>query len=119
NVASFRIGRFSSFVQMRGSVPTCWSQQATHKITKPKPQISIDLKDPFYEAAGKHFNNLLFDYGSPVIVLNLVKRKEKRPQEGILFDEFKTAIEYLNQFIPSAHQIQLIGFDMARTNKIK
>ena len=117
NVSSFRYGLYTSYVQLRGSVPTYWSQNIV-KIA-PKPPINIDLKDPFFEAAGKHFNNLLYDYGSPTIVLNLVKRKEKKPQESILYNEFEEAIEYLNQFLPKQHQIMLIGFDMARTNKMK
>lgn len=117
NISSFRYGLYTSFVQLRGSVPTYWSQNIV-KIA-PKPPINIDLKDPFFEAAGKHFNNLLYDYGSPAIVLNLVKRKEKKPQESILYNEFEEAIEYLNQFLPKQHQIMLIGFDMARTNKMK
>ena len=117
NISSFRYGLYTSFVQLRGSVPTFWSQNIV-KIA-PKPPINIDLKDPFFEAAGKHFNNLLYDYGSPSIVLNLVKRKEKKPQESILYNEFEEAIEYLNQFLPKQHQIMLIGFDMARMNKMK
>lgn len=117
NISSFRYGLYTSFVQLRGSVPTYWSQNIV-KIA-PKPPINIDLKDPFFEAAGKHFNNLLYDYGSPSIVLNLVKRKEKKPQESILYNEFEQAIEYLNQFLPKQHQIMLIGFDMARMNKMK
>lgn len=115
NISSFQYGLFSSFVQMRGSVPVYWSQNSA-KMT-PKPAINIDINDPFFEAAGKHFNNLLYNYGSPVIVLNLVKRKEKRAQECILFNQFENSIEYLNQFLPKLHQIMLIGYDMAKSKK--
>lgn len=85
----------------------------------PKPQILIDIVDPFSVAAGKHFNQLLSRYGSPIIVLNLVKMKEKRPHEGLLTQEITRTINYLNQFIPPAFHLQYVGMDMARINKSK
>jgi len=33
----------------------------------------VDQKDPYATVAGQHFNQLLDRYGSPVIILNLVK----------------------------------------------
>jgi phosphatidylinositol 3,5-bisphosphate 5-phosphatase len=71
-----------------------------------KPSINIDLLDPFYSSAGKHFNNLFERYGSPIIVLNLVKSKEKTRREAILLDEFSKAIEYLNLALPNGHKIK-------------
>ncbi|KPM04803.1 SAC domain-containing protein [Sarcoptes scabiei] len=115
NISSFRHGLFSSYVQVRGSVPIYWSQNIA-KMT-PKPSINIDINDPFFEAAGKHFNHLMHQYGSPIIVFNLVKRKEKHLQESILYNEFESLIEYLNQFIPRKHHIMLVGYDMAKSKK--
>ena len=43
--------RVSSFVQMRGSVPSRWSQDVSKVVAK--PAITFDLSDPFYEIAGK------------------------------------------------------------------
>lgn len=117
NISSFKHGHYTSFVQIRGSVPIYWSQNIA-KIP-PKPPITIDIKDPFFEVAGKHFNHLLYHYGSPIIALNLVKWKEKKPQESILKKEFEQSIEYLNQFLPEQHHIRIIAFDMARQNKLK
>ncbi|PSN50035.1 hypothetical protein C0J52_03285 [Blattella germanica] len=114
-VSSLSSGHFSSFVQLRGSVPLQWSQS---KMV-PKPAISFDLSDPFYDTAGEHFNQLLKRYGSPVYVLNLVKKKERKKHESILSEEFSLGIKYLNQFLPPEHQIQYISFDMARKNKGK
>lgn len=34
---------------------------------------SVDQSDPYAGAAGLHFNQVLARYGSPVIILNLVK----------------------------------------------
>lgn len=50
SVSSFTKGRFTSFVQMRGSIPAHWSQDVAKMV--PKPPIGIDLGDPYAETAG-------------------------------------------------------------------
>ncbi|KAK9499830.1 hypothetical protein O3M35_002791 [Rhynocoris fuscipes] len=107
--------RISSFVQMRGSVPGHWSQDTTKIV--PKPSISYDLADPFAETPGRHFKQLFDRYGAPVIVLNLVKQREKKKHESILSEQFSSDIKYLNQFLAPAKAIQYVTFDMARKNK--
>jgi len=82
-----------------------------------KPQIIQDYIDPYHHATAKHFNDLLGRYGSPVVALNLVKKKEKKPHESILNDMMNSSINYLNQFLPQHHIIRLINFDMARCSK--
>ena len=49
-MSSLSKGRFSSFVQMRGSVPGHWSQDVSKMV--PKPTITCDLADPYVETAG-------------------------------------------------------------------
>jgi len=66
---------------------------------------------------GAHFNQLLKRYGSPIIILNLVKKREKKKHESTLSEELSMAVKYLNQFLPSEHHIQYISFDMARMSK--
>ncbi|KAK3098640.1 hypothetical protein FSP39_021482 [Pinctada imbricata] len=109
--------RVTSFVQMRGSVPLYWSQDIAKMV--PKPPITLDQRDPYAGAAGLHFNRLLKRYGSPIIILNLVKKREKRRHESILTGEFQETINYLNQFLPFEHRIKYIGFDMAQVSKSK
>ncbi|RWS18050.1 hypothetical protein B4U79_03976 [Dinothrombium tinctorium] len=116
-ISSFKKGRFTSFVQMRGSIPSHWSQDISKIV--PKPTITLDIVDPFHRTAGLHFNRLLSHYGSPVILLNLVKKKEQKPHESVLYNEIVNTISYLNQFLPPKHRIEHIGFDMARMNKRK
>lgn len=82
-----------------------------------KPAITIDFYDPFAETAGAHFNELLKRYGAPIIILNLVKQRERKKQERLLSDELSSAVKYLNQFLPCEHQIIYKTFDMARKNK--
>ncbi|XP_049833832.1 polyphosphoinositide phosphatase isoform X1 [Schistocerca gregaria] len=116
-LSSLILGHFSAFVQLRGSIPAQWSQDISKIV--PKPAISFDLSDPFAETAGEHFNQLFQRYGAPIIILNLVKKREKKKHESMLSEEFSTAIAYLNQFLPPDHQIQYISFDMARIFKGK
>ena len=52
-----------------------------------------------------------------MVVINLVKKRERRKHECLLSEEFVAHIDYLNQFLPDEHRIQYIHFDMARCNK--
>ena len=115
SIGSDEVGHYTSFVHMRGSVPAHWAQDIS-KI-QPKPQIFIENQDPYAEVAGKHFNQLMARYGSPVVVINLVKKREKRKHESLLSEEFVSSINYLNQFLPDLHRILYHHFDMARCNK--
>ncbi|CAN7989283.1 unnamed protein product [Ixodes hexagonus] len=117
SVSSFTDGNFTSFVQVRGSVPFSWSQDVSKIV--PKPAINLDLVDPYCFAAGRHFNLLLRQYGAPLIALNLVKKREKRMHESLLSSQFLDIIDYLNQFLPRSHHIVYLAFDMARNNKSK
>ncbi|EFC45272.1 phosphoinositide polyphosphatase domain protein [Naegleria gruberi] len=121
-------GAFSSFVQVRGSIPLYWSQSTattttmttttttvdendqkntTTTTTKAstsnllsKPNIIITKFDPLYLDSMHHFNNLFERYeGSPIMCLDLVKQHEKKPREIILGEKFKICIEYLNRNI--------------------
>ncbi|CAH8594970.1 unnamed protein product [Schistosoma turkestanicum] len=122
---------------MRGSVPLFWSQESS-KVVVGRPPLEILRDDPFYESMGLHFASLLERHGSPVIVLNLMKKREKRHFETILSDGFERGIIYLSQFLPSripqpsdslstlftetidsSPPIMYIGFDIARVQKMK
>lgn len=109
--------RLCSFTQMRGSIPSHWSQDISKMV--PKPAIGVDLSDPFSQTPAKHFQRLLFHFGSPVIVFNLVKKRERRKHESILSKEVTMSIKYLNQFLPPQHKIKYVHFDMARKSKEK
>ncbi|XP_063228139.1 polyphosphoinositide phosphatase isoform X3 [Bacillus rossius redtenbacheri] len=116
-VSSMQLGRYTSFVQLRGSIPAHWSQDMSKMV--PKPTISFNLADPYAETAGKHFDQLLGRFGAPVIILNLVKKREQKKQESMLSEEFSQEVRYLNQFLPPDHHVQYVSFDMARVNKRK
>ncbi|XP_016120379.1 polyphosphoinositide phosphatase-like [Sinocyclocheilus grahami] len=68
---SLTAGSFSSCVQVRGSVPLYWSQDISTMM--PKPPIRLDQADPYAHVAALHFDQMLQRFGSPIIILNLVK----------------------------------------------
>lgn len=105
----------TSFVQMRGSIPGHWKQDMGKMVAK--PAITVELNQPYAETAALHFEELLKRYGSPIIILNLVKQRERKKQEKLLSEELSGAVRYLNQFLPPEHCIVYKTFDMARKNK--
>uniref|UniRef100_A0A3B3SS35 FIG4 phosphoinositide 5-phosphatase n=1 Tax=Paramormyrops kingsleyae TaxID=1676925 RepID=A0A3B3SS35_9TELE len=114
---SFTAGSYSSYVQVRGSVPLYWSQDISTMM--PKPPIRLDQADPYATVAALHFDQMLKRFGSPIIILNLVKKREKRKHEKILSEELYPAVINLNQFLPPEHCIDYIAWDMARYTKSK
>ena len=108
---------YTSYVQHRGSIPLYWAQDATG--VSPKPDIHLNVVDPFFSAAALHFDNLFLRYGTPIYTLNLIKQKERAPRESKLGNEYKAAVDYLNQFLPDDKKIIYEAFDMSRTTKSK
>ncbi|KAJ5356815.1 hypothetical protein N7517_011424 [Penicillium concentricum] len=106
---------YTSFVQHRGSIPLHWTQENTG--VSPKPDIELNLVDPFYSAAALHFDDLFRRYGAPIYVLNLVKSRERTPRESILLKEFTNAVTYLNQFLPEDQKLIYEAWDMSRAAK--
>jgi phosphatidylinositol 3,5-bisphosphate 5-phosphatase len=106
---------YTSYVQHRGSIPLYWTQDSTG--VSPKPNIELNLVDPFYSAAALHFDNLFDRYGAPIYVLNLVKARERTPRESKLLHEYTNAVTYLNQALPKDKKIIYHAWDMSRASK--
>ncbi|KAL4871127.1 hypothetical protein BDV12DRAFT_164820 [Aspergillus spectabilis] len=106
---------YTSYVQHRGSIPLYWTQE--NSGVSPKPDIELNLVDPFYSAAALHFDNLFERYGAPIYILNLIKSRERTPRESKLLKEFTNAIEYLNQFLPEDKKLIYKPWDMSRAAK--
>jgi hypothetical protein len=85
-------GTYSSFVMLRGSIPLYWKQ--TNPLS-PKPEISIYKKEDDYYTTRLHFDKLFAQYGSPLIILNLIRKNEKKAQETVVGCEFESAISEL------------------------
>ncbi|KAJ7949684.1 Phosphoinositide phosphatase family protein [Quillaja saponaria] len=110
-------GKMSSVVQMRGSIPLFWSQEASR--FSPKPDIILQRYDPTYQATKLHFEDLARRYGNPIIVLNLIKTVEKRPREMMLRREFANAVGYLNQILSEENHLRFIHWDFHKFAKTK
>ncbi|KAF2363950.1 SAC domain [Trinorchestia longiramus] len=108
-------GRFSSFVQVRGSIPLMWSQDVSTRA--PRPPISIYLNDPYATAAGRHFNRLLKRHGSPILILDLTKRNETRNFESSLGPHFRQLVNQLNISALPYFALDYRSLDMAHLNK--
>lgn len=109
--------QYTSYVQHRGSIPLFWSQDVSNM--SPKPPIELNAHDPFYTAAALHFTSLFQRYGHPILVLNLIKKREHTPRESKLGAEFEESIEYLNQFLPEKDRIRYTAWDMSRASKAR
>lgn len=107
--------RFTSYVMLRGSIPVYWTQDSTNM--SPRPPIEISVVDPYYSSAALHFDDLLRRYGHPIVVLNLIKSKEKQPREVKLLHAFDECVKYLNQFLPKEKRLRYIAWDMSRASK--
>ncbi|KAJ1698653.1 hypothetical protein LUZ63_007165 [Rhynchospora breviuscula] len=102
--------RISSILQHRGSIPLFWSQETN--LFNPKPDIILG-KNMGYEATLLHFKHLEKRYGTPIIILNLIKqKKERRPRESLLRREFVKAIENINNQLPPKNQLQYLHWDV-------
>ncbi|GLB44123.1 putative sacI homology domain containing protein [Lyophyllum shimeji] len=108
---------YTSYVQYRGSIPVYWTQETTSM--SPKPPIEISVVDPFYTAASRHFDDLFKRYGTPITILNLIKRREPVPRESKLLDEYTQCVRYLNQFLPKEKRMVYRAWDMSRAYKEK
>jgi hypothetical protein len=109
-------GVFSSYLQVRGSIPTFWTQESS--VTMPKPPIELNRVDPTYTATQFHFEDLMKRYGSPIVVLDLVKQSEKREREVRVGNEFRHAIEHINTNIDNDdHKIRYCALDYSHISK--
>ncbi|KAL4931950.1 phosphatidylinositol-3,5-bisphosphate 5-phosphatase [Aspergillus undulatus] len=106
---------YTSYVQHRGSIPLYWTQE--NSGVSPKPDIELNLVDPFYSAAALHFDNLFARYGAPIYILNLIKSRERTPRESKLLKEYTNAVDYLNQFLPEDKKLIYKPWDMSRAAK--
>lgn len=97
----------SSAVQMRGSIPVFWSQEAS--VVAARPTIVLDAPSCLGSArteterfrtataTATHFDLCEARYGAPVVALSLIKANERRRREGTLRDALIEAMEAVNE----------------------
>jgi len=109
--------QISSVVQNRGSIPLFWSQETSRLNIK--PDIILSKKDNKYHATRLHFENLVKRYGNPIIVLSLIKTREKKPRESILRVEFANAIAFINKDLTEENRLKFRHWDLSKYSKSK
>ncbi|XP_019459121.1 PREDICTED: phosphoinositide phosphatase SAC2-like isoform X2 [Lupinus angustifolius] len=109
--------QISSMVQIRGSIPLFWSQEASPLNLK--PDIILSKKDQNFEATRLHFGNLAERYGNPIIILNLIKTSEKKPRETILRAEFANAVRSINNSLRGGNRLRFLHWDLHRHSRRK
>lgn len=109
--------QITSVVQNRGSIPLFWSQETSRLNIK--PDIILQNKDLNYEATRLHFANLVKRYGNPIIILNLIKAREKKPRESILRAEFANAIEHINRDLSEENRLKFLHWDLHKHSRSK
>ncbi|KAJ1408292.1 SAC domain [Sesbania bispinosa] len=109
--------QISSVVQIRGSIPLFWSQEASPLNIK--PDIILSRKDSSFEATRLHFENLVKRYGNPIIILNLIKTREKKPRETILRAEFANAVRSINKNLKGENRLRFLHWDLHRHSRCK
>ncbi|KAG6475223.1 hypothetical protein ZIOFF_064441 [Zingiber officinale] len=107
----------TSVVQNRGSIPLFWSQEASKLNVR--PDIILHKKDNNFEATRHHFENLVKRYGNPVIILNLIKSREKKPRESLLRKEFSNAIDFINKDLPGEKCLKFLHWDIQKQSRRK
>lgn len=80
--------RSSSLMQLRGSLPLCWSH---NNIFAPNPDIFIDTDDIANRLTRLHMNDMANRYGTRFHVLNLIRMSESH-REKKLGHEMKSAL---------------------------
>ncbi|RWW15944.1 hypothetical protein GW17_00020190 [Ensete ventricosum] len=109
--------KITSIVQNRGSIPLFWSQE-TSKLNI-RPDIILHKKDRNFEATRLHFRNLVKRYGNPIIILNLIKSREKKPRESLLRAEFANAIDFINKDLPEEKRLKFLHWDIQKHTRRK
>jgi len=110
-------GHFTSYVQLRASIPVPWTQDANSIVAR--PDIVLGQADPLYLTTRRHFEHLMRRYGAPVLALNLVKQHERRPRETLVGSEFTQAMSFLNEFLPEPYKFDYVAWDFKAIAKSK
>lgn len=91
----WRSGSVLAFVQLRASVPLFWAQHAGRMEFKP-PILFHRKTDVALSATRRHFADLFERYGSPLIVVNLMRERGAARAPGgppVLSDEARLSAE--------------------------
>ena len=88
-------GKQSSFVQIRGSIPSLWSQPVTMKYT---PKVKMGPFKKSFDLYSKHMKECLDIYGHEVgtIQVNLIDKKKDQKDLGVRYAELSQKLNKSN-----------------------
>ncbi|CAN6313839.1 unnamed protein product [Urochloa humidicola] len=108
--------QMASVIQHRGSIPLVWFQETSRLNIRPDIILKPDVD---YKATRLHFENLALRYGNPIIILNLIKTREKKPRESLLRAEFAKAIHYINKELTEDKRLKFLHMDLSKLSRRK
>ncbi|GIX63052.1 inositol 5-phosphatase, putative [Babesia caballi] len=103
-------GSVYAFVQVRGSTPTFWEQDAKQAIMK-KPPLTYPQHDPTFTASRLHVAELFGLYGAPLIMLNLLS-DDPATAEGQLSARYESVVKALNAELPTGLRLQYMHLNL-------
>ena len=112
---SAREGAYTAYVTMRASIPVHWTQESNAIVAQ--PAIVMQKLDPLHLSTRRHVEDVWRRYGSPLLVLNLVKQTEARKRESIIGAAFGEAVEWLNVWLEEQHKVDYHAWDFKRVSK--
>ena len=112
---SARDGAYTAYVTMRASIPVHWSQESNAIVAQ--PAIVMQKLDPLHLSTRRHVEDVWRRYGSPLLVLNLVKQTEARKRESIIGAAFGEAVEWLNVWLEEQHRVDYHAWDFKKISK--
>ena len=112
---SAREGAYTAYVTMRASIPVHWTQESNAIIAQ--PAIVMQKLDPLHLSTRRHVEDVWRRYGSPLLVLNLVKQTEARKRESIIGAAFGEAVEWLNVWLEEQHRVDYHAWDFKKISK--
>ena len=112
---SAREGAYTAYVTMRASIPVHWTQESNAIIAQ--PAIVMQKLDPLHLSTRRHVEDVWRRYGSPLLVLNLVKQTEARKRESVIGAAFGEAVEWLNLWLEEQHKVDYNAWDFKKISK--
>ncbi|XP_057535660.1 phosphoinositide phosphatase SAC2-like [Amaranthus tricolor] len=109
-IPSERPAQITSVVQVRGSIPLCWSQKPS--MLNLKPDILLLEGNDSYASTRLHFQSLCLRYGSPIVILNLIKTCKKKHREFVLHEEFSKAVASINNDLSEEDKVLFFSLDL-------
>jgi hypothetical protein len=98
-------GVFSSFRQIRGSIPFQWTQFAENLKYTPEIRFDSTKIKVHQQTILKHFNDLNRSFPGPVVAINLCKKKMESQERRLsdMYEKLITGVEFEQKYVKYIH----------------